>query len=90
MLEERRVVDQLEVLRNGTVQVREAIEVLRDGEVIARQFHRSTVSIEDEVPDLSYLPADAVAVIEAARTLEKRQAGLARKAAREAGSGQNS
>lgn len=78
MLEERKVVDMLEVLRDGTVQVREAIEVLRDGAVIASQYHRYVVSIEDEDPDLSQLDAPARAVVEAARTQERKQAARAR------------
>lgn len=83
-LTEQTVIDKLEVLRDGSVQVREAIEILRDGQVISRSFHRRVVSIEDENPDLSFASAEARAVIEAARTPERLAAGLARRAAREA------
>lgn len=43
-LSETRVVDKIEVLENGSVQVREALRVLRDGEVIAENFHRFVVA----------------------------------------------
>jgi hypothetical protein len=71
-LTERTVVDQLEVLRDGTVQVREAIEVLRDGVVIAQQYHRYVIPIEDDAPDLSRLDAASAAVVAAARTPQRR------------------
>ena len=37
------VVDKMEVLENGTVQVRQAIRVVEDGKVISQQFHRYVV-----------------------------------------------
>lgn len=42
------VVDKMEVLQNGTVQVREAIRVVEDGKVISQQFHRYVVSPGDD------------------------------------------
>lgn len=73
-LEERKVIDQLEVLRDGTVQVREAIEVLRDGVVIASQYHRYVIPVTEDNPDLSALDTASRAVVEAARTPQRRQA----------------
>ena len=86
-LEERTVVDLLEVQRDGTVQVREAIEILRDGEVIATQYHRYVVAIDDDNPDLSHLDAPALAVVNAARTPERQDASLARRKERDPGTG---
>ena len=83
-LKERTVVDQVEVLRDGTVQVREAHEVLRDGEVIATEYHRYVIPASDESPDLSRLDAQALAVVQAARTPERVAAARARLAEREA------
>jgi len=83
-LTERTVIDQLEVLRDGTVQVREATEVLRDGEVIATQYHRYVIPASDESPDVSRLDAQALAVVQAARTPERIAAAKARVAATDA------
>lgn len=86
-LTERTVVDQLEVLRDGTVQVREAVEVLRDGVVIASSYHRRVVAADDDAPGLAGLDAASVAVIEAARTPERRAAAKARAEAERARAG---
>jgi len=84
-LAEQTIIDRLEVLRDGTVQVREAIEIIDDatGEVKARSFHRRVVSIEDDNPDLSFADAKSQAIINTARTPQRRAAAQARKQARE-------
>lgn len=43
-LQETKVVDKIEVTEGGHVQVREALRVLRNGEVIAQNFHRFVVA----------------------------------------------
>lgn len=40
MLEKVTVVDKVEVLENGNIQVRTATKIVEDGEVISTQFHR--------------------------------------------------
>jgi len=40
MLTKETVTDKIEVLENGTLQVRSAIRVLEDGEVLSSSFHR--------------------------------------------------
>ena len=40
MLTKETVTDKIEVLENGTLQVRSAIRVLEDGEVLSSTFHR--------------------------------------------------
>ena len=84
-LVEQTIIDRLEVLRDGTVQVREAIEIVDDatGEVKAQRYHRRVVSITDEAPDLASLDAASRAVVEAARTPEKRAVARSLTAARE-------
>lgn len=44
MLEERTIVDKIEILQNGTVQVREANQIVKDGAVISQNFHRYVVT----------------------------------------------
>lgn len=83
MLTEQTTTDKLEVLADGTVQVREANQVLRDGQVIAQTYHRYVISIMDANPDLSRLDEASLAIVEAARTPERLAAGAARLAEEE-------
>ena len=53
-LTEETIVDKIEVVENGTVQVRTANVVLKDGVEIARNFHRHVVA-----PGDSYSNEDA-------------------------------
>ena len=43
-LTKQTVVDKIEVLENGTLQVRSATRVLEDGEVLSSSFHRHTLA----------------------------------------------
>lgn len=78
MLTEQTMVDKLEVLSDGSVQVREVHQILRDGEVISSTFHRFVISIMDANPDLSMLDEASLAVVNAARTPERLAAGAQR------------
>jgi urease accessory protein UreE len=49
MLEERVVIDQITVLEDGQIQVRQATKVLRDGVEIAKTFHRHVVAPGDDL-----------------------------------------
>ena len=71
MLTEQTIIDKLEVLPTGDVQVREANQVLKDGAVIASNYHRRVISIHDSDPDLSWMDDASRAVVEAARTPER-------------------
>jgi hypothetical protein len=44
MLIKETVVDKIEVLENGTLQVRTATRVLEDGEVLSSSFHRHVLT----------------------------------------------
>ena len=48
MLEKQIVVERIEVLEDGTMQIREAIRVLEDGVILSQTFHRSVVSPDKE------------------------------------------
>ena len=48
MLEKVTVVDKIETLENGCVQVRAAIRVLEDGQVLSQSFHRHVVAPGDD------------------------------------------
>lgn len=66
-LVEQSIIDQIEVTRNGSVQVRRADLVLKDGVEIAKTYHRHVL-----VPgsDLSSEDAKVVAIAQAAWTPE--------------------
>lgn len=48
MLEKITVTDLIEVLENGTIQVRKATRILEDGKVISQSFERSVVLPGDD------------------------------------------
>jgi len=45
------VVDKIEVLENGTLQVRTATRVLEDGEVLSSSFHRHALTPGSDTTD---------------------------------------
>ena len=53
-LEKQTVVDKIEVVENGTVQVRTATRIVEDGNVISTTYHRHVV-----VPGQDYSQEDA-------------------------------
>ena len=53
-LEKQITVDLIEVIENGTIQVRTKIAILEDGKAISSQFHRHVV-----VPGADYSGEDA-------------------------------
>ncbi len=54
MLEERSEIDQITILSNGQIQVRRADKILRDGDEIAKTYHRHVV-----VPGASLVNEDS-------------------------------
>jgi len=66
-LSEEKVIDQITVVENGTVQYREATRIIKDGEQIAQTYHRSSLA---PASDLTGVPANVVAIANAAWTPE--------------------
>ena len=50
-LSEVKVIDKIEVTENGVVQIREATRIVKDGEVIAQTYHRSTIAPGQDYSD---------------------------------------
>ncbi len=50
-LEKVEVTDKIEVLENGTIQVRCATRVLEDGAVLSSSFHRHVLAPNDDLTD---------------------------------------
>ena len=66
-LTEQKVIDKIEVVENGTLQVREATRILKDGEEIAKTYHRWSFA---PGADVSAQPANVQAIAAAAWTSE--------------------
>jgi hypothetical protein len=77
-LSEVKLIDKIEVVENNSVQVREALRVIRDGEVIAQNFHRFVVHPGEATQDMD---AKVLAICAAIHTPEVIAAYQAEQAA---------
>ena len=84
-LEKQTVVDKIEVLENGTLQVRTATRVLEDGEVLSSSFHRHVLA---PGADITNEDAKVVAIANATWTPEVVTAYNDMIAAQEANAGE--
>jgi hypothetical protein len=66
-LSEVKVIDKVEVVENGTLQVREVTRIMKDGEQIAQTYHRWSFAPGS---DVSEMPANVQAIAAAAWTPE--------------------
>ena len=64
---ETKTVDQITVTENGIVLYREATRILKDGDEIAKTYHRTSLT---PAQDLTGQPANVVAICNAAWTDE--------------------
>ena len=80
-LSETKVTDKIEVLENGNVQVREALRVLRDGEVIAQNFHRFVVAPGQATQDMDVKVLAICAAVHTPEVIAAYEAQLAAQAA---------
>ena len=74
------VVDQITVQENGVVLYREATRIMEDGNQISQTYHRSSLT---PAQDLTGVPANVVAICNAAWTAEVIAAYQAAEAARQ-------
>ena len=74
-------VDQITVNENGVVMYREATRIMEDGNEISKTYHRSSLT---PAQDLTGVPANVVAICNAAWTAEVIAAYQAAQAAAEA------
>lgn len=77
-LSETKVIDKIEVVGNGTLQVRELTTIMRDGDEIAKTYHRWAFCPGD---DISAMPANVQAIAAAVWTPEIISAHQAQMAA---------
>ena len=48
MLEKKVVIDQIEITRNGHIQIRKATLILEDGKEIGKTYHRHTIAPDQD------------------------------------------
>ena len=75
------VIDQITIAENGIVMYREATRIMEDGNQISQTYHRSSLT---PAQDLTGIPANVVAICNAAWTAECIAAYQAAQAAAEA------
>jgi hypothetical protein len=80
-LTKQTVVDQITVQENGSILYREATRIMEDGVELTKTYHRSSLS---PAQDLTGVPANVVAICNAAWTAEVIAAYQAALAAAEA------
>jgi DNA-binding transcriptional LysR family regulator len=80
-LTETKAIDQITITENGTVLYREVSRIMRDAEILAQTYHRSSLTPGQ---DLNGVPANVVAIAQAAWTPEVVAAYQAAQAAAEA------
>lgn len=74
------VIDQITVTENGVVMYREATRIMEDGKQLSQTYHRSTLI---PAQDLTGVPANVVAICNAAWTPEVVAAYQAQMAAQQ-------
>ena len=80
-LTKQTVIDQITVQENGIVLYREATRIMEDGVQLSQTYHRSSLT---PAQDLTGVPANVVAICNAAWTAEVIAAYQAAEAARNA------
>ena len=80
-LTKQTVIDQITVVENGSVLYREATRIMEDGNELSKTYHRSSLT---PAQDLTGVPANVVAICNAAWTAEVIAAYQAAQAAAEA------
>lgn len=76
-LEKITVIDRIEVIESGHVQIRQATRILEDGAIISQSFHRSVIAPGD---DYSQEDAKVQAICAATHTPEVIEAYQAKQA----------
>ena len=74
-------VDQITVTENGTILYREATRIMEDGNQLSQTYHRSSLT---PAQDLTGVPANVIAICNAAWTAEVVASYQAEQAAAEA------
>ena len=84
MLEKIQIVDRIEVLENGCVQVRTCIRIMEDGNQISGTFHRHVIAPGENYAGETQRVQDVCAATHTAETIAAYKAAQAAQAAQAA------
>jgi hypothetical protein len=70
-LTELKIIDQITIIENGTIQYREVTRILKDGEQITQTYHRLSLA---PASDLTDVPANVIAIANVVWTKDVIQA----------------
>lgn len=76
MLTEKSIIDKIEILETGHIQVRQANRIMRDEEVIATNYHRWSFAPGDDISDMPQEVKDIAAVVWTAEVIEAYQQSI--------------
>ncbi len=76
-LEKKTLVDRIEVLENGCVQVRTATRIIEDGSTISQSFHRHVVAPGDDYSGEDARVQAICAVVQTPEVIEAYKAAIA-------------
>ena len=77
MFEEIKVIDQITATENGTILVREATRIMKDGQQIAQTFHRWSVAPGSDVSAMPQSVQDIAALVWTQEVVAEYQAKMA-------------
>ena len=72
-LTEKKVIDLIQITENGSLQIREANVIEKDGIIIAKTFHRYVLSPGDDVSDKEQRIKDIAAIVWTADVIREYQ-----------------
>lgn len=75
-LSEKKIIDLIEILDGGYIQVREAYVIEKDGVVIAKNFHRYVLNPGDDLSNQDKKLKDIASIIWTAEIIEAYQKTL--------------
>ena len=76
MLTETSIIDKIETLETGHIQVRQANRIMRDDEVIATNYHRWSFAPGDDISAMPQKVKDIAAVVWTPEVIEAYQLSI--------------
>ncbi len=71
------VVDKIEVLEDGQMQIREAVRIIEDGELLSTSYARRVIDVGDDVSGEEQLVQDVASNMHTPARIAARQAAIA-------------
>ena len=78
MFEEIKVIDQITATENGTILVREATRIIKDGQQIAQTFHRWSFAPDSDISEMPQFVQDIAKVVWTQEVIDAYKASLER------------